>query len=222
MQSLLKEPVQKEKKMKTKKKKKKQQQSQRRKYSSDEDDEQSSSTSSSSDEDDEVVQKRKKSVISDSDSDIEDEDAVMDRLPENTNPLLDFASASQGILLLLVLKQHLKNLYGFSDRWVTSKMPVNKPFINSSLVVQLFTRVNGTFCLRYSKIQKYSPTESAKVYDKAVNRKSKVHFNPRQTLDYLKSDIANIDLSYDTKKNIVKQYLDVSIQYYVYMYLCVI
>lgn len=53
------------------------------------------------------------------------------------------------------------------------------------------------------------------MYDKAVNRKSKVHFNPRQTLDYLKSDIANVDLSYDTKKNIVKQYLDVSIQYYV-------
>lgn len=91
-------------------------------------------------------------------------------------------------------------------------MPDNKYFINSSLVVQLFTWMNWTFCLRDSKIQKYSPTESAKVYDKAVNRKSKVHFNPRQTLDYLKSDIANIDLSHDTKKNIVKQYLDVSIQ----------
>lgn len=71
------------------------------------------------------------------------------------------------------------------------------------------------FSLRHSKIQKYSPTESAKVYDKAVNRKSKVHFNPRQTLNYLKSDLANTDLSHDTKRNIVKQYLDVSIQHYV-------
>lgn len=173
---------QKQKKMKTKKKKKKQR---RRKDSSDDDDEDedreqssskssSSSSSSSSDEDNEVVHRQKKSVVSDSDSDMEDEDAVMDRLPENANPLLDFASASQGILLLLVLKQHLKNLFGFSD----------------------------------SKIQKYSPTESAKIYDKAVNRKSKVHFNPRQTLDYLKSDITNMDLSFDTKRNIVKQYLD--------------
>uniref|UniRef100_A0A8D3C1Q0 Nipped-B protein n=1 Tax=Scophthalmus maximus TaxID=52904 RepID=A0A8D3C1Q0_SCOMX len=127
-----------------------------------------------SDEDDEVVHRRKKSGLCDSDSDMEGEDAVMDRLPENPIPLLDFASASQGILLLLVLKQHLKNLYGFSD----------------------------------SKIQKYSPTESAKVYDKNVNRKSKVHFNPRQTLDYLKSDLANTNLSYETKRNIVKQYLD--------------
>uniref|UniRef100_A0A8D0D6G7 Nipped-B protein n=1 Tax=Sander lucioperca TaxID=283035 RepID=A0A8D0D6G7_SANLU len=140
---------------------------QRRKHSSDEDDE---------DEDDEqsMVHRRKKPAACDSDGDMEDEDAVMDRLPENSIPLLDFASSSQGILLLLVLKQHLKNLYGFSD----------------------------------SKIQKYSPTESAKVYDKAVNRKSKVHFNPRQTLNYLKSDLANTDLSHDTKRNIVKQYLD--------------
>lgn len=116
VQSLRKEPVHQEKKMKPKKKKK--QQPQRKKHSSDDDDddEESSSKSSSSDEDDEVVHRRKKSVVSDSDSDIEDEDALMHRLPENPKPLLDFASASQGILLLLVLKQHLKNLYGFSDR----------------------------------------------------------------------------------------------------------
>lgn len=53
---------------------------------------------------------------SESDSDLEDIDGVMERLPDDTSPLLDFARASQGILLLLVLKQHLKNLYGFSDR----------------------------------------------------------------------------------------------------------
>uniref|UniRef100_H3CUG8 Nipped-B protein n=1 Tax=Tetraodon nigroviridis TaxID=99883 RepID=H3CUG8_TETNG len=140
-------------------------------FSYDDDDESSSSSSSS--EEDVVIKKHKKSGQSDSDSDM-DEDELMDRLPENPKPLLDFAGASQGILLLLVLKQHLKNLYGFSD----------------------------------SKIQKYSPTESAKVYDKNVNRKSKVHFNPRQTLDYLKNDTANMEISFQTKRNIVKQYLD--------------
>ncbi|XP_013871460.1 nipped-B-like protein B isoform X2 [Austrofundulus limnaeus] len=173
---LRKEPVRHEKKVKTKKRKKKH--SRRRKSSSDEDEEeeerQSSSTSSSSDEEEEVVHKRKKPGAPDSDSDLDDEEAVLDRLPDNTAPLLEFASASQGVLLLLVLKQHLKNLYGFSD----------------------------------SKIQKYSPTELAKVYDKAVNRKSKVHFSPRQTLDYLKSNLANRELSYESKKNIIKQYLD--------------
>ncbi|XP_041825130.1 nipped-B-like protein B [Melanotaenia boesemani] len=176
---LQKQPVRQEKKVNTKKRKK--HHSRRRKSSSDDDSEDedeknssSSSSSSSSDEDDDEVHRHKKTAAADSDSDMEDEDAVMDRLPENTTPLLEFASASQGILLLLVLKQHLKNLYGFSD----------------------------------SKIQKYSPTESAKVYDKAVNRKSKVHFNPALTLDYLKSDLANRELSYEAKRNIVKQYLD--------------
>uniref|UniRef100_A0A3P9IZF3 Nipped-B protein n=1 Tax=Oryzias latipes TaxID=8090 RepID=A0A3P9IZF3_ORYLA len=171
---LRKEPVRPEKKVKTKKRKK--QHSRRRKNSSDEDEDSdsdgSNSKSSSSDEDEDVIRRRKKSV--DSDSDVEDEDTVINRLPENSIPLLEFASASQGILLLLMLKQHLKNLYGFSD----------------------------------SKIQKYSPTESAKVYDKAVNRKSKVHFNPAQTLDYLKRNLTSTSLSQELKRNIVKQYLN--------------
>uniref|UniRef100_A0A6Q2WVQ6 Nipped-B protein n=1 Tax=Esox lucius TaxID=8010 RepID=A0A6Q2WVQ6_ESOLU len=177
LQSLLKEPRRPEKKPKPKEKE--------RKYHSEEErsEENSSSTSNSSDEDEEVVRRPKKPkhrnrapVESESDSDLEmeDLDKVMHRLPDNPAPLLDFANASQGILLLLVLKQHLKNLYGFSD----------------------------------SKIQKYSPTESAKVYEKAVNRKGNVHFSPRQTLDFLTSDLANIELTYETKRRIVKQYLD--------------
>uniref|UniRef100_A0A9J8BTE5 Nipped-B protein n=1 Tax=Cyprinus carpio carpio TaxID=630221 RepID=A0A9J8BTE5_CYPCA len=138
-------------------------------------------SSSDSDSSDDVIRRPKKprrsaAVNSDSDSDLdlEDVDKVMQRLPDNPEPLLDFANASQGILLLLMLKQHLKNLYGFSD----------------------------------SKIQKYSPTESAKVYDKAVNRKANVHFNPRQTLDYLTNNLSNADLTYDVKRRVVRQYLD--------------
>ncbi|KAG7264497.1 hypothetical protein CRUP_020635 [Coryphaenoides rupestris] len=53
---------------------------------------------------------------SDSDSDLEDVEAVMLRLPDDGGPLLEFSSGSQGMVLLLALKQHLKALYGFSDR----------------------------------------------------------------------------------------------------------
>ncbi|XP_029017245.1 nipped-B-like protein A isoform X3 [Betta splendens] len=137
-----------------------------------------------SDDDDDVVQRPKKATkpVADSDSsesdlddlDVEDAEKVMRLLPDNPTALLDFASAVQGILLLLVLKQHLKNQYGFSD----------------------------------SKIQKYSPTESAKVYDKAVNRKSNVHFNPRQTVDFIINNMAHATLTNDVKKRIIKQYLD--------------
>lgn len=67
-----------------------------------------------------------------------------------------------------------------------------------------------TFLPPNSKIQKYSPTESAKVYDKAVNRKSNVHFNPRQTVDFIANNMAHATLTNDVKKRIIKQYLDVS------------
>lgn len=65
------------------------------------------------------------------------------------------------------------------------------------------------FCL-CSKIQKYSPTESAKVYDKAVNRKNNIHFYPRQTLDFIANNMAHASLTNDVKRHIVRQYLDVS------------
>ncbi|XP_045704306.1 nipped-B-like protein isoform X3 [Phyllostomus hastatus] len=131
----------------------------------------------SSESEEEVSRPRKsrKRVDSDSDSDSEDDiNSVMKCLPENSAPLIEFANVSQGILLLLMLKQHLKNLCGFSD----------------------------------SKIQKYSPSESAKVYDKAINRKTGVHFHPKQTLDFLRSDMANSKITEDVKRSIVKQYLD--------------
>ncbi|XP_077377636.1 nipped-B-like protein A isoform X5 [Festucalex cinctus] len=135
-------------------------------------------------EDDDVVRRPKKprKPVDDSDNsesdlddlNVDDTDRVMRRLPDNPASLLDFANSVQGILLLLVLKQHLKNQYGFSD----------------------------------GKIQKYSPTESAKVYDKAVNRKVNVYFHPRQTLDFISNNMARATLTEDVKRRIVKQYLD--------------
>ncbi|XP_034090826.1 nipped-B-like protein A isoform X4 [Gymnodraco acuticeps] len=108
------------------------------------------------------------------DLDLEDVEKVMRLLPDNPTGLLDFANSVQGILLLLVLKQHLKNQYGFSD----------------------------------GKIQKYSPTESAKVYDKAVNKKNTVVFHPRQTIDFISNNMFRATLSTDVKRRIVRQYLD--------------
>ncbi|XP_063996992.1 nipped-B-like protein isoform X2 [Pogoniulus pusillus] len=148
-----------------------------RKPSSDEETESDSKSGSESESEEETSKPRRlrKRVDSDSDSDEENDiNAVMKCLPENSAPLIEFANVSQGILLLLMLKQHLKNLCGFSD----------------------------------SKIQKYSPSESAKVYDKAINRKTGVHFHPKQTLDFLRSNMANSKITEEVKRSIVKQYLD--------------
>uniref|UniRef100_A0A8C6MEU9 Nipped-B protein n=1 Tax=Nothobranchius furzeri TaxID=105023 RepID=A0A8C6MEU9_NOTFU len=153
------------------------------------DEENGNNEDNENDDEEDVVRRPKKmrKAVRDSDSsesesdlddlDVEDVDKVMRLIPDNPTGLLDFANAVQGILLLLVLKQHLKNQYGFSD----------------------------------SKIQKYSPTESAKVYDKAVNRKSNINFNPRQTMDFISNNMANASLSEDVKRRIVRQYLDFKI-----------
>lgn len=76
-------------------------------------------------DDDDVVRRPKKArkPVADSESsesdlddlDVDDVEKVMRLVPDNPIGLLDFANAVQGILLLLVLKQHLKNQYGFSD-----------------------------------------------------------------------------------------------------------
>ncbi|XP_033019964.1 nipped-B-like protein isoform X3 [Lacerta agilis] len=148
-----------------------------RKPSSDEESESESNSESDSDSEEEIHKPRKLRKRAESDSDTDEENdinAVMKCLPDNSAPLIEFANVSQGILLLLMLKQHLKNLCGFSD----------------------------------SKIQKYSPSESAKVYDKTINRKAGIHFHPKQTLDFLRSDMAHSKLTDEVKRNIVKQYLD--------------
>ncbi|GAB6029016.1 hypothetical protein CHUAL_004804 [Chamberlinius hualienensis] len=56
-----------------------------------------------------------KPEIEDDDEDIEDVDYILSRLPENVLPLQDCMNASQGCLLLLLLKQHLKEMYGLTD-----------------------------------------------------------------------------------------------------------
>ncbi|OCT98780.1 hypothetical protein XELAEV_18011014mg [Xenopus laevis] len=137
----------------------------------------SSNEENSSESDEEVIRPKKtrRRGNDESDSDGEDDvEHVLRCLPNNASPLIEFANASQGILLLLMLKQHIKNLCGFSD----------------------------------SKIQKYSPSESAKVYDKTINRKHAVLFRPKQTLEYLKRNMTCAKINDEVKRSIAKQYLD--------------
>ncbi|KAL4710687.1 hypothetical protein ACJJTC_004332 [Scirpophaga incertulas] len=51
----------------------------------------------------------------DEEEDDEEAESLLSRLPENTRPLQDAMRQARGCLLLLVLKQHLKQLYGFTD-----------------------------------------------------------------------------------------------------------
>ncbi|XP_028045102.1 LOW QUALITY PROTEIN: nipped-B-like protein B [Monomorium pharaonis] len=116
------------------------------------------------------------SVLEDEEDDEEDEESLLTRLPSDTTLLREYITASQGFLLLLTLRQHLKDLYGFSD----------------------------------AKIGQYSPSEAAKVYEKAVNRKNNLLFEPKATLQRLREGMTNVSQELDTngRKKLVKEYLD--------------
>ncbi|KAL3869511.1 hypothetical protein ACJMK2_042182, partial [Sinanodonta woodiana] len=111
--------------------------------------------------------------IVDDDED-EDEDTLLGVLPKDITQLKDICRLSQGCILLLYLKQQLKDLYGFTD----------------------------------SKIQNYSPTEAAKVYDKPLTRKNLVKFNPERVLDFLQEGEPEDPNSEDARRKLVKGYLE--------------
>lgn len=47
--------------------------------------------------------------------DEEDRDVLFERLPDNTTDLQQLVTSAQGCMLLLILKQHLKDMYGIND-----------------------------------------------------------------------------------------------------------
>lgn len=61
----------------------------------------------------------------------------------------------------------------------------------------------------FSKIHRYSPAESAKVFEKSMNRKHVGTFNPKVTLERLKMDSPTETHTEEHKRNLVQQYLEV-------------
>ncbi|KAG8180025.1 hypothetical protein JTE90_026629 [Oedothorax gibbosus] len=107
------------------------------------------------------------------DEDEDDQDSILERLPEDTMILQECIIASQGCILLLYLKQTLKEMYGFTD----------------------------------NKIQQYSPNESAKVYERPLNRKGHVRFSPDTVLDFIKKEAFQGELDEEQKGELVEQYI---------------
>lgn len=54
-------------------------------------------------------------TVSALDEDDEDEEVLASRVPEDASQLQACITAAQGCLLLLMLKQHIKDVYGLSD-----------------------------------------------------------------------------------------------------------
>ncbi|OWR45028.1 putative delangin [Danaus plexippus plexippus] len=111
----------------------------------------------------------------DEEEDEEEAEALVARLPPSTRPLRDAMRQARGCLLLLVLKQHLKQLYGFTD----------------------------------AKISQYSPSESVKVYEKAVSRRHAPQFEPKATIAQLHQKDDDQELDERGRRRLIDDYLEV-------------
>lgn len=63
----------------------------------------------------------------------------------------------------------------------------------------------------FSKIQQYSPSEAAKVYEKNASRRSSALFNPKGTIQKLKEGNPSEYLDEEGRRDLIRQYLDVSV-----------
>uniref|UniRef100_A0A182MB19 Nipped-B protein n=1 Tax=Anopheles culicifacies TaxID=139723 RepID=A0A182MB19_9DIPT len=109
------------------------------------------------------------------DDDDDDQEAILNRLPEDTSDLENCIRSAQGCMLLLILKQHLKDIYGITD----------------------------------SKISRYSPSESGKIYDKAIQRRSNSLFDPKSTITLLKENRGTGGATSEQERiELVQRYLD--------------
>lgn len=57
----------------------------------------------------------------------------------------------------------------------------------------------------------YSPSEAVKVYEKAMSRRSNAQFNPKNTLQKLKQCAPCDYLDENGRRDLIRQYLDVSV-----------
>ncbi|XP_058453051.1 nipped-B protein [Malaya genurostris] len=109
------------------------------------------------------------------DDDDDDQDVILGRLPEDTTELQNCITSAQGCMLLLILKQHLKDIYGITD----------------------------------CKISRYSPSETGKIYDKAMQRRSNSMFDPKATIALLQEKRSAEGVQEDkTRTELVQRYLD--------------
>lgn len=66
----------------------------------------------------ETAQQRGEPMVTALDDEDEDEESLVERVPEDVSVLQDCLKSAQGSLLLLVLKQHLKDTFGLSDGYL--------------------------------------------------------------------------------------------------------
>lgn len=62
-----------------------------------------------------IIESAQQNSLPDDDDEDDDVEGMLKRIPEDTRNLEDCITGAQGVLLLLMLKQHLKEMYAIND-----------------------------------------------------------------------------------------------------------
>ncbi|XP_022901337.1 nipped-B protein [Onthophagus taurus] len=76
------------------------------------------------------------------------------------------------------------------------------------LLLMLKQQLKDVYGLSDGKIQQYTPSEPAKVYEKTASRRNNALFNPTMTLNKLKEGAPSEFLDQEGRKDLIKQYLE--------------
>ena len=138
------------------------------------------------------------------DDEDEDVESLVKRIPADTRTLEECIIGSQGCLLLLMLKQHLKDTYGITDRSVFVMNSELYP-VRSCHPCEAF--INFILCFVCSRISGYSPSDATKAYERPANRRNSPPFEPKCTIANLSEPPSGS--TPEGRRHLIEQYIHV-------------
>ncbi|XP_060078784.1 nipped-B-like protein isoform X3 [Ylistrum balloti] len=99
----------------------------------------------------------------------DDPEALLERLPERIQPLLEICRFSQGCILLLHLKQHLKELYGFTDSKIHNYSPAETKLYDKPVSRKFLVKFNPETVLEVLAEGTPKSSDDIEVRTKLVN-----------------------------------------------------
>jgi len=84
--------------------------------------------------------------------------------------------------------------------------------INTTSILFIFLNIHIFFVWFNSKIQNYSPSDTAKVNERPItNRKTNRKFNPKKIIDYMKKIETKKEDDNEVRRSLVDEYLEVCV-----------
>lgn len=136
------------------------------------------------------------------DDDVEDPEVLFKRLPDNTREIEMCITSAQACMLLLVLKEHLKDMYGLTDSKISRYSPSEPKIYEKAITRRAVADFNPKTTIEIIQRQLEQSADSENVSNTTVAA-SPSCYSGTETYNWT-------PLSNEQKMDLVNKYLDVS------------